>query len=449
MEIQQSLTNNFSEIDFNAEFREALRIMENSRENLFITGRAGTGKSTLLSYFTSVTKKNVIILAPTGVAALNVKGQTIHSFFHFKPGITPDTVKTLPRIYSSKYKKIDTIIIDEISMVRADLLDCIDKFMKLNGLEYTLPFGGVQMIFIGDLYQLPPVVIEEEKRMFKDFYKSPYFFDSKIFSKMKVKFIELNKHYRQKDKEFINLLNSIRNNIITDEDLEKLNSRADLKSNQNSDDNYITLTTTNALADSINKIHLDALAGDVITSKAIVSGDFNKKLEPADDNLTLKINSQVMMLNNDQSKRWVNGSIGKVIGVGKNADQEKTIIVEFPDGYKANVSKHTWEIFKFSYENSNKKFSSKKTGSFKQYPMMLAWAVTIHKSQGKTFDRVIIDVGSGTFAYGQLYVALSRCTTLDGIILKRKIERRHILTDPNIAQFLKQMHSHLTNSNAY
>lgn len=423
-------------IELNEEFRRALNMLEGSMNSVFITGKAGTGKSTLLKHFRSITNKNVAVLAPTGVAALNVKGQTIHSFFRFRPDITPDTVRKLSRFGSAMYRKIDTIVIDEISMVRADLLDCIDRFMRLNGKDPSRPFGGSQLVMIGDLYQLPPVVARDEAEIFSGHYRSPYFFDSHVYGLLDVKFVELTKHYRQTEGTFIELLNAIRRNTITQEQIDRINSRYDPASVPEGNGMYVTLTTTNASADRINRDHLDQIRGTEHVYNASFAGDFEKKVLPADDTLRIKEGAQVMLLNNDPDGRWVNGSIGRVAKIGESGDGNDTIYVELPEGRTAAVDPHTWELFKFSFDEAHGKLVAKRTGSFGQYPITLAWAVTIHKSQGKTFDRVIIDIGSGTFAHGQLYVALSRCTTLDGIVLRKRIERRHILMDPRISEFL-------------
>ncbi len=423
-------------IDMNKEFRGALNQMENSQDNIFITGRAGTGKSTLLEYFRSVTKKNVAVLAPTGVAALNVKGQTIHSFFHFKPDITLETVR---RAYGpAMYKNIDAIVIDEISMVRADLLDCVDKFMRLNGRNSELPFGGAQMILIGDLYQLPPVVTNTEEEIFRTHYKSPYFFDSHSFSGLQMKYIELKKHYRQKEQEFIDLLNAIRNNSITDQQIRQLNSRAGMSFVPKPGEHYVTLTPTNRLADQINSERLSQIKRQTRSFKAHISIDFDKRVHPAPDRLELKEGAQVMMLNNDRHRRWVNGSMGEVVEMEGPAGWEGVITVRLIDGFDVKVEPHTWDLFRFSYDIPSRKLVSNNVGSFSQYPMMLAWAVTIHKSQGKTFDRVVIDLGSGTFAHGQLYVALSRCTTMSGVVLKRPVQREHIMMDGRVVEFLSK-----------
>jgi ATP-dependent exoDNAse (exonuclease V) alpha subunit len=333
------------------------------------------------------------------------------------------------------YLNIDTIVIDEISMVRADLLDCVDAFMRTNGKDASLPFGGVQMIFVGDLYQLPPVVTKAEEGMFKGPYKSQYFFDSNSFGRLDIQFIELEKHHRQTEEYFIELLNAIRNNVITNEQLDVLNLRLNASFVPDATKMYITLTSTNRVADEINAKELARLETKEHIYTATLGGDFDKKVLPADEVLRVKEGMQVMMLNNDKAERWVNGSVGTVIGINSGMTDRDVIIVRLSNGSEVEVAPNTWNMFKFSYDQKVRKLLPKNAGSFIQYPIAPAWAVTIHKSQGKTFKDVIIDIGSGTFANGQLYVALSRCTTLRGIILKRQIERRHILTDPRIVEF--------------
>lgn len=435
MALQYRLSN---ELDINPEFKRVLKLMEESGSNVMITGQAGTGKSTLLQYFRSVTRKNVAVLAPTGVAALNVHGQTIHSFFRFKPDITPDTVRRLGNASSAIYRSVDMLIIDEISMVRADLLDCIDRFMRLNGRNSSLPFGGTQLVFFGDLYQLPPVVTKGEEEIFTKHYDSQYFFDSKAFKSVRFEFAELKTHYRQADRRFIEILNAIRNNTATDAQISALNERYDPYFLQSDSETYITLTSTNALADRINENHLARVPGRAHTYQGSITGDFNRKLLPADERLSLKEGAQVMLLNNDQDKRWVNGSVGRVESI-RSYETGDEISVRLLDGGNAVVVPYMWEVFRFSYDPATSKLQSSKIGSFTQYPIMLAWAVTIHKSQGKTFDNVIIDVGEGTFAHGQLYVALSRCRTLEGLVLKRKLERRHIIMDRRVVDFLAKL----------
>jgi ATP-dependent DNA helicase PIF1 len=441
MGLQNSLSEESSGIELSGDFRRALGAMGGTR-NLFITGEAGTGKSTLLAYFRRTTPKNIAVLAPTGVAALNVKGQTIHSFFRFKPDVTPDTVRKLNAYAARKYKSVDAIVIDEISMVRADLLDCVDQFLRLNGRDRDLPFGGTQMIFLGDLYQLPPVVTEGEKEIFKGHYRSQYFFDSRAFERLSFGFIELRTHYRQKDERTIELFDAIRNNTFTDAHLKELNARYDPSFVPKDSEMYVTLTTTNRLADAINGRRLAQLAGKEYAYAARSSGELDRRALPADERLVIKENAQVMMLNNDQEKRWVNGSIGRVVSVSRAPGENDVIIVEFADGTQAVVAPYSWKLFKFSYDTAAGRLMSEPMGGFTQYPMTLAWAVTIHKSQGKTFDRVIIDLGEGTFAHGQLYVALSRCTTLKGIVLRRRIERRHVMVDQRIVDFLAECKKH-------
>lgn len=426
-------------IDINPEFKKAYEIMENTNKNVFLTGRAGTGKSTLLSYFRNNTKKKVVVLAPTGVAAINVKGQTIHSFFKFKPDITLQGVKKLYKKDDVKnlYTKIDAIVIDEVSMVRSDLLDCIDKFLRINRFTNE-PFGGVQMIFIGDLYQLPPVVTGSEREIFRSHYLSQYFFDAHVFEHLQLEFIELEKVYRQKDDAFIKLLNAVRNNSVTQEHLAQLNTRHISHFVPNSESFTIYLTTTNGLADAININQLSRLKGKTYTFYGRIMGNFDRKAFPTDVELSVKIGSQIMMLNNDSQGRWVNGTMGKIIEIEKNENEEEILVVELADGTVEEVYSYTWELFNFSFDKKTNSLSAETIGTFTQYPLRLAWAVTIHKSQGKTFDNVIIDIGRGTFVHGQLYVALSRCTSLQGIVLKQSVQKRHIFMDYRVVKFVTQ-----------
>jgi hypothetical protein len=423
-------------IDINKQFQLALDIMEHGDKSIFITGRAGTGKSTLLEYFRHITKKKAAVLAPTGVAALNVKGQTIHSFFRFKPGITVDMVKKLRSSDDNEniYHKIDIIVIDEISMVRADLLDCVDRFLRLNGPEAAKPFGDIQMAFIGDLYQLPPVVTSEEKAVFQSVYQTPYFYGARVFNSFDMEFIELEKIYRQHDEQFINLLNAIRNNTVTEKELEILNQRFQPDFEPPPDDFYVYLTTTNKLAEEVNRKRLAELNGRLYTFSGSIEGDFSQEYLATKINLEVKVRAQIMMLNNDIEGRWVNGSIGKITGITKTKSDNHAIVAELADGEEVEITPFTWEIYRFFADGEG--LQSEVIGTFTQYPLMLAWAVTIHKGQGKTFDRVIIDIGKGTFAHGQMYVALSRCTTLDGIILKKLALKKHIWTNYQVMDFL-------------
>lgn len=422
-------------LELNEQFKKALDLMENTDRNVFITGKAGTGKSTLLNYFRSITNKEIVVLAPTGVAAINIGGETIHSFFRFKPNVTIQSIKKLPSRQAKIYKEIDTIVIDEISMVRADLLDCIDYFLRLNGKKKNKPFGGIQMIFIGDLYQLPPVVTSAEKEFFTERYRSQYFFDADVIRELQLEFIELEKVYRQKDERFIKLLNEIRNNTITEESLAILNSRVGLEFKDES--GYVVyLAPLNDMVNRINKERLESLKGELYHWEADIEGDIDEDSCPGDPILFLKKGAQVMMLNNDSKGRWVNGSIGRVVGIESNKQGEDIIEVQFPDGRIEEVAPYTWEVFHYIYDNKKKMIETESIGSFTQYPLKLAWAVTIHKSQGKTFDKVIIDLERGVFAPGQVYVALSRCTSFEGIILKKPIKKGHIRLDRRIVEFL-------------
>ncbi|MBC7363655.1 MAG: AAA family ATPase [Candidatus Aminicenantes bacterium] len=438
--MKKSKTISEKKLELTTEFKKTLDLLENTDRSVFITGRAGTGKSTLLDYFRYNTKKNVVVLAPTGVAALNVQGQTIHSFFQFRPDITVDKVKKLPVFKRELLQNLDTMIVDEISMVRADLLDCVDLALRLNRDFPELPFGGLQMVMIGDLYQLPPVVTGNEKPVFTHHYDSPYFFSARAFQaeKFQPEFIELEKVFRQKEADFLELLNAIRNRSITEEQLARLNSRCQPDFEPEEDDFYITLTSTNEAADRINQQRLERLPGQPHYYHGEIEGEFERASLPTSENLVLKEGAQVMLLNNDVYDRWVNGSIGRVEDIISVPEKPDVIMVRLQDNNLVDVVPHRWEIFHFEFDRKKKKITSRVVGTFTQYPLRLAWAVTIHKSQGKTFDRVIVDIGSGTFAPGQVYVALSRCTSFAGLVLKKPIKMKHILLDYRVVKFLTQ-----------
>jgi len=427
-----------TKLSWSREALEALRIMNDTRENLFLTGRAGTGKSTLLTEFRKNTKKKIAVLAPTGVAAVNVSGQTIHSFCGFKPDVTLKKVKRLGD--SNKrvkvLQKLDAIIIDEVSMCRADLLDCFEKFLRLNikrgdDDRNDEPFGGLQIIFIGDLYQLPPVVVSSELKAFETLYDSPYFYSATCFKTDSFNFIELEKVYRQVDHRFVKILNAIRNNSVSNVELEELNVRY-TKESKNT--NFVVcLTSTNAKAGEININSLNELNEKEYVFDASISGKFERSNMPTEEALRLKVGAQVMLLNNDLEERWVNGTMAVVDSISY-----ENIFVKLETGNVYEVAKNSWEVFEYYVESNTLK--TKNIGTFIQYPLKLAWAITIHKSQGKTFDEVIIDIGRGTFAHGQLYVALSRCRTLEGITLRQPLEKRHVIMDFRVVKFVTSLH---------
>ena len=426
-----------SKIELNEQFQKALALIENTNKHIFITGRAGTGKSTLLNYARLITKKKIVVLAPTGVAAVNINGQTIHSFFGFKPDVTISKLKKVSGDRQKIYKKIDAIIIDEVSMVRADLLDCVDVFLRLNGKNKKESFGGIQMIFIGDLYQLPPVITAKEKSIFAGQYKSGYFFSAFAFQNIEMEFIELEKIYRQKDEKFIGLLNSIRNNSATAEDLATLNERFKPDFKPKEQDFYVYLTTTNDLSRQINDEHLAKIKSDSYYFEGRIKGEFEEKYLPTDVGLELKIGAQVMLLNNDSQGHWINGSIGKIIEIEKGEEGDAAIIlVELDSDEIVEVTPYEWTLYNYAYNSRLKILETETVGSFTQYPLKLAWSFTIHKSQGKTFPRVIIDIGRGTFAHGQMYVALSRCVSLEGLVLKKEIKKQHIFIDWRVVEFV-------------
>jgi ATP-dependent DNA helicase PIF1 len=424
-------------LEITAAFEKAMRLIEDGQDHVFITGKAGTGKSTLLRHFRANTKKNIVVLAPTGVAAVNIGGQTIHSFFKFSPTTTIDTVRRYQGNPAQNiYKKIEALVIDEISMVRADLLDCVDKSMRLNGPDPKLPFGGAQLIFFGDMYQLPPVVPNVEREIFETYYKNPYFFSAKVFQDIALEVIELDKIYRQNDPAFINLLNSIRNDECSPHDLSTLNARVDRNFRLTPASPYICLTPRNNAAEQINESMLGMLTTPKHVFDARIKGSFGKEHYPAPAVLCLKEGARVMMVNNDADKRWVNGTMATILKILSSSITNQTeIVVKLDDGKIHQVKPYTWEVSKFVIENN--RIEAATMGQFKQFPVILAWAMTIHKSQGKTFDHVLLDLGHyGAFSPGQVYVALSRCTSLEGIVLTNAVQPRSIWVDQAIAQFI-------------
>jgi len=412
--------------------------MEHSRGHYFITGKAGTGKSTLLSIYRKTTKKKTAVLAPTGIAALNVRGQTIHSFFGFPPKML-DPSDLGKRRNWKLFANVETIVIDEISMVRADMMDNIDLFLR-NNRGIDLPFGGVQMIFYGDLFQLPPIIATPEERLIlTQEYDSPYFFSSRVVQQeIDVHTIELTHVYRQDNRGFVNLLDRVRKRDIDYDDIEELNERYVEEIDESTTDFYITLSSTNATVNSLNAKKLNAIDQPEITYTASVKGMFNPSKYPAEAILKLKIGAQVMFVKNDPDKRFVNGTIGRITAL---SEREIKVMIEQKNGDEAiiDVQPLEWEIIKYRYDQAAGKLNSDIIGVYKQYPLRLAWAITIHKSQGQTFEKVIIDLGRGAFEYGQTYVALSRCTTLEGIILKKKLMPNDIKVDERITEFYQSI----------
>ncbi len=412
--------------------------MEAGPRCLFITGRAGTGKSTLLRQFRANTDQKVAVVAPTGIAALNVQGETIHSFFRFPP--RPIVASDVEQVEdTSMYEALDSVIIDEISMVRADVLDGIDRFLRLNAREKSEPFGGVRMILIGDPYQLPPVVAgPAERRYLRTNYKTPYFFSAAALRESGMETIELQKVFRQPESAFVELLNAIRTAHVTREVVTGLNGRCRPDFIPPDAEPYVTLTTTNARAAKINAERLERLKGRYKRYEGEMEGAFavaESPPLPAPDVLALKKNAQVMFVKNDPERRWVNGTMGRVVELGETA-----IEVDLDDGSRVDVAPVDWEMVNYRYDRAQKRIEAETVGVYRQFPLTVAYAVTIHKSQGKTFDRVVVDLTGGAFAHGQVYVALSRCRTLDGLVLRRPLSRRDLILDGAVTTFTKYRH---------
>ena len=416
------------------EFLKIFNLLEKSSDHFFITGQAGTGKSTILKYFRENSSKNIAVLAPTGLAAVNVNGQTIHSFFKF--GLNLLDLAQIKVAHNKKlYKNLDTIIIDEVSMVRADVIDAIDTFLRINGPNKRKSFGGVQMVFVGDLFQLPPVLTSNERDYFLTKYPSPYFLSSNVFGKIKLKMIELSKIYRQNDEHFIDILNKIRVNEATWTEINELNKRFEPNFEIKDNDFYITLTATNRQAELINHQKLDQIKKPIRQFSAEVEGNFAANLFPNDAIVRLKVGSQVLFVKNDSKSRWVNGTIGKVVRFDGNK-----VVVMTMDGI-VEVEMESWDMTKFEVDPISGKLDNEIIGTFRQLPLRLAWAITIHKSQGQTFDKVVLDITGGIFAHGQLYVALSRCSNLQGLVLRKKIYPGAIIIDEQIVEFYRQIKS--------
>jgi len=433
----------------NIEFNNAAEFVNHTDKLVYLTGKAGTGKTTFLKYIKKTTSKNTVVLAPTGVAAINAGGETIHSFFQipFGPFVPNDSrlrtsshnTENKETIYTTfKYKdkkkeilqKMELLIIDEISMVRSDLLDVIDQILKVFRNKSYMPFGGVQVILIGDTFQLPPIIKEDQWEILKQFYKTPFFFSSNAIQQNKPVYIELKKMYRQNDQKFIDLLNKVRIGKLDIIDYNFLNSKYN-PSFQSEDSSHIILATHNYIVNNTNSTKLDQLNTEEFTYEAVIDGEFSHKNFPTVQFLDLKEGAQVMFIKNDKYKRYHNGKIGKIKKLKSNE-----IIVAFDEGKEISVEIAVWESIKYTYNQDENKIEEVVVGTFEQFPLRLAWAITVHKSQGLTFDKVYADLGKA-FSSGHVYVALSRCTSLNGLVLKTPINNKAIITSPEAIEFAK------------
>ncbi|MDE7393399.1 MAG: AAA family ATPase, partial [Muribaculaceae bacterium] len=430
----------------NPEFQNVWKLIKYTRNSIFMTGRAGAGKSTFLKYITENTRKRHVVLAPTGIAAVNVGGVTLHSFFKlpFKPLLPddpdfagPDRLRKRLAYNKAKIKlirSVELIIIDEVSMVRADVIDFIDRILRTYTGNHREPFGGKQMLFVGDIFQLEPVVTPDVRDLINRYYPNPYFFSARVFREMDVVPIELKKIYRQRDPEFLALLEQVRQGRLSLAEVEKLNQRclqqADATGHNDATDFSMTLATRKEIVERINSAHLAALPSKVVRFEGVTVDNFPENALPVPRELDLKVGAQIVFVKNDPDKRWVNGTIGKIELIRKDY-----IEVKLESGAIHRIEQAIWENIEYKFNEETKEITETVIGTYRQFPVNLAWALTIHKSQGLTFNRVNIDVGQGAFTGGQTYVALSRCTSLEGITLCNRVSPRDVFVNPVIVDF--------------
>ena len=434
----------------NNEFQALWKLISDTHQSVFLTGKAGTGKSTFLKYICNNTRKKYVVLAPTGIAAVNVGGMTLHSFFKIPfrpllpddPDFSPLKIRKTLRYNKEKVKllkELDLIIIDEISMVRADIIDFVDKVLRIYCENMREPFGGKQLLFVGDVFQLEPVVTSDMKEVLKHYYKQFFFFNARAFEMVKLVPIELRKIYRQNNPEFISLLDKVRIDKISSRELDVINKRYNPSYTPNREDFVMTLATRRDVVDSINQDCMDSLKTKSYTYSGVIEGEFPMQNLPTAQELTLKVGAQVIFVRNDKDQRWVNGTVGKIVELDND-----DVRVELESGESYYIDVEEWENVKYTYEEKKKKIKEELLGTFRQYPIKPAWALTVHKSQGLTFNNIVINfAGGGAFAGGQTYVALSRCTSLEGITLMQPISQRDIMINSEILKFSTNFNNNL------